>query len=144
MSENLNVNNDLTPMDRQTVAVFNHPDDVLGDASLTREEKKALLASWASDACSVENAPAVRQIGSGAIVSLADILAALNALDAHQNEAARRTRRPVGSGRRPILLHARRRLVQAFHRHDDDDDPPPSPTAARPWVPVPMLNARAA
>ena len=39
---------------------YGHPRDVLQDAALTREEKKALLASWASDACAVEMNPTLR------------------------------------------------------------------------------------
>ena len=36
---------------------FEHPRDVIGDADLTLNEKRAILASWASDACAVEAAP---------------------------------------------------------------------------------------
>ena len=39
---------------------FNHPDDVVRDPDLTLNEKRAILASWASDACAVEAAPALR------------------------------------------------------------------------------------
>jgi hypothetical protein len=31
-------------------SVFDHPRDVLADATLSRAEKRAILASWASDA----------------------------------------------------------------------------------------------
>ena len=31
-------------------SVFDHPRDVLADTALSRAEKKAILASWASDA----------------------------------------------------------------------------------------------
>ena len=61
---------------------FTHPHQVLGHALLSRGEKRALLAEWASDACSVEGRPGWRQIpGSGAVVVIDDILAALRALD---------------------------------------------------------------
>jgi hypothetical protein len=33
--------------------VFDHPRDVLADATLSRAEKRAILASWASDAAAV-------------------------------------------------------------------------------------------
>ena len=33
---------------------FDHPRDVVNDADLTLGEKRAILASWASDACAVE------------------------------------------------------------------------------------------
>jgi len=142
MSENLTANHDRAPTGRPTGAVFNHPDEVLADTGLTPDEKRAVLASWASDACSIESAPALRRLESGAIVSLADILAALTALDG--TDAARRATHRSGGGRRAIRLQTRRPLPRSIHRHDDDDDPPPSPAAARPWVPVPVLNARAA
>jgi len=38
---------------------FAHPSDVVNDPDLTLNEKRAILASWASDACAVESAPAV-------------------------------------------------------------------------------------
>ncbi|GKQ51207.1 hypothetical protein [Bradyrhizobium sp. Ce-3] len=41
-------------------ARFNHPRDVLADSSLTTEEKRALLASWASDAAAVPSCPGLR------------------------------------------------------------------------------------
>jgi hypothetical protein len=40
---------------------FAHPRDVVADADLTVNEKRAVLASWASDACAMEAAPALRQ-----------------------------------------------------------------------------------
>jgi hypothetical protein len=38
-----------------------HPNDVVNDPDLTLSEKRAILASWASDACAVEAAPALRR-----------------------------------------------------------------------------------
>ena len=61
---------------------FTHPHQVLGHALLSRGEKRALLAEWASDACAVEGRPGWRQIpGSGAVVVIDDILNALRTLD---------------------------------------------------------------
>lgn len=40
---------------------FRHPDDVLKDDALDLHEKRAILSSWASDACAVESMPALRQ-----------------------------------------------------------------------------------
>jgi len=61
---------------------FTHPHQVLRDALLSRGEKRALLAEWASDACSVEGRPGWRQIpGSGAVVVIDDVLDTLRALD---------------------------------------------------------------
>ncbi|MCA6121692.1 hypothetical protein J6500_07225 [Bradyrhizobium sp. WSM 1704] len=40
--------------------LFSHPRDVLANTSLTTDEKRALLASWASDAAAVPGNPALR------------------------------------------------------------------------------------
>ena len=39
---------------------FEHPSHVLNDPDLTLNEKRAILASWASDACALEAAPHLR------------------------------------------------------------------------------------
>ena len=63
-------------------AVFDHPRDVLNDPDLTRQEKRAILSSWASDACAVESAPALRHPpGAKSPVSFDDIVDALRSLD---------------------------------------------------------------
>jgi hypothetical protein len=62
---------------------FAHPDDVVADADLTHNEKRAILAAWASDACAVEAAPALRRApGAPAPVTVDSILEALRTLDA--------------------------------------------------------------
>jgi len=49
---------------------------------LAPEEKRAILSSWASDACAVESMPALRQIpGSPAPVSFDAVMEALQRLD---------------------------------------------------------------
>jgi len=61
---------------------FNHPSEVVNDPDLTLNEKRAILASWASDACAVEAAPALRVVlGAGRTVEFDDIIDALRALD---------------------------------------------------------------
>ena len=40
---------------------FSHPDEVVGDRTLDTQEKRAILASWASDACAVDSMPALRK-----------------------------------------------------------------------------------
>jgi len=60
---------------------FAHPMDVVRDPDLTLAEKRAILASWASDACAVEAAPELRSIASGAFVRWDGIMDALRALD---------------------------------------------------------------
>ncbi len=63
-------------------AVFSHPRDVLNDPDLTRQEKRAILSSWASNACAVESALQLRHPPGAAVpVSYDDILDALRALD---------------------------------------------------------------
>ena len=70
------------PPSLQSVSVLVHPDQVLHHPSLSVEEKRALLSSWASDRRAVENAPALRRLDSGATVCVDEILAALAALPA--------------------------------------------------------------
>jgi hypothetical protein len=63
-------------------AVFNHPRDVLHDPDLSKQEKRAILSSWASDACAVDSMPGLRQPpGSKLIVRFDDIVEALRQLD---------------------------------------------------------------
>ena len=40
---------------------YARPTDVVADQSLTVDERRAILSSWASDACAVESNPAMRQ-----------------------------------------------------------------------------------
>jgi hypothetical protein len=68
---------------------FEHPRDVANDPDLTINEKRAILASWASDACAVEAAPALRCApGASFAVSVDDILEALRTLDKATNGGA--------------------------------------------------------
>src|SRR3954471_2025407 len=61
---------------------FEHPRNVLADPELTLNEKRAILASWASDACAVETAPTLRQpAGADKPVTVDEILEALCELD---------------------------------------------------------------
>lgn len=68
---------------------FAHPRDVVADPDLTLNEKRAILASWASDASAVDAAPALR-CGPGCTrpVPIDDILDALRALDKEVHEGA--------------------------------------------------------
>jgi hypothetical protein len=59
---------------------FDHPSAVLRDPDLTLNEKRAILAAWASDACAVEAAPELRTGPAGA-VKFDDIMDALRELD---------------------------------------------------------------
>ena len=62
--------------------VFDHPRDVIADSTLSLAEKRAILASWASDASAIASCPALRAPdGLKAPVHIDDILEALCALD---------------------------------------------------------------
>jgi hypothetical protein len=96
---------------------FDHPEDVVCDPDLTLNEKRAILASWASDACAVEAAPALRRApGSGRSVSVDEILEALRTLDKQAGE------RGASWARRQV----RRASIEAFRatrmRRDDRGD----------------------
>ena len=116
----------------QKSLVFVHPQEVLDDQELTFADKRSLLASWASDALALEDHPSFRQLTSGAVVRVDDIMAALKSLDLYEprHEAAvtwfqsfaRRRSKPTG----------RRRNM----RPEDDDKPPPFAASAR----IPMAR----
>jgi hypothetical protein len=85
---------------------FTHPNKVVKDPDLTLNEKRAILASWASDACAVEAAPELRRPPGGRIVRFDEIMEALRALD---GEAATHVRprphyRRVLANRRPGMF----------------------------------------
>ena len=61
---------------------FDHPDDVVSHPELSLSEKRAILASWASDAAAITSCPALRAPkGLKKPVSIDEILEALQALD---------------------------------------------------------------
>ena len=60
---------------------FTHPSEVVSDPDLTLNEKRAILASWASDACAAEAAPDLRTNARGETVRFDDIMEALKQLD---------------------------------------------------------------
>ncbi len=80
---------------------FAHPSDVVRDADLTLNEKRAILASWASDACAIEAAPALRQVGCK-MIPFDDIIDELRTLDKEvgEHDKARPHYRQVLSRRR--------------------------------------------
>jgi hypothetical protein len=68
---------------------FTHPAEVVRDPDLTFNEKRAILASWASDACAVEAVPDLRCApDAGPTVTFDDVMDALRELD-RQTEAFR-------------------------------------------------------
>ena len=63
-------------------SVYEHPRDVVADPTLSAGEKRAILASWASDAAAVASNPALREIpGSQRLVTIDEVLDALSELD---------------------------------------------------------------
>ncbi|MGX9394171.1 hypothetical protein ACWX0K_25320 (plasmid) [Nitrobacteraceae bacterium UC4446_H13] len=61
---------------------FEHPRDVISHPALSLSEKRAILASWASDASAIASCPALRAPeGLKAPVTIDEILAALCELD---------------------------------------------------------------
>ena len=62
--------------------VFKRPKDVVAHPCLTLAEKRAILASWASDASAIASCPALRAPdGQKAPVTIDEILGALCTLD---------------------------------------------------------------
>jgi hypothetical protein len=64
---------------------FGHPSEVLNDPDLSLNEKRAILASWASDACAIEAAPELRSNPRSAPVPFDEIMEALRTLDRQAN-----------------------------------------------------------
>jgi hypothetical protein len=63
-------------------SVYGHPRDVVVDRTLSTSEKRAILASWASDAAALASTPAFRELpGFNRIVTIDEIFEALSALD---------------------------------------------------------------
>jgi len=89
---------------------FTHPSEVVNDPDLTLNEKRAILASWASDACAMEAVPELRT-GPKVPVPFDDIIEALRSLDKQANGV---------SYRNPFGLRPRRRTS----RNDNNDQGP--------------------
>jgi len=105
---------------------LSHPDEVL-EHTMSIADKRALLASWASDARAVPGLPMLRQLDDGSIVKVEAILHALKALDDHQPKPFAPW--PALTWRR--FYDRRQRKSSSWwlrrRRSDDDDDPPPAP-----------------
>ncbi|MCJ2051639.1 hypothetical protein [Methylobacterium sp. J-070] len=81
--------------------VFRHPREVLAAPGLSRAERRAILASWASDARAVESCPTLRCLPGcrAEPAPIDDILAALQALDAGSSDGGSRS----GPPRKPLF-----------------------------------------
>jgi hypothetical protein len=78
---------------------YEHPRDVVADDDLTLYEKRAILSSWASDACAVEDFPELRDVSGAAPVKFDDIMDALRDLD---RQFERRVYRGAAENRRNV------------------------------------------
>jgi hypothetical protein len=99
---------------------------------LSTQEKRALLASWASDANAVPHLTSLRQLPNGSIVKVDDIVSALKALDARDDFASSIGAR-ASLWERPFRRSQRLGLKKWYRNGrgpDDEDDPPPSPVSA--------------
>ena len=95
--------------------VFEHPRDVVNDPDLSLNEKRAILASWASDACAIEAAPALRKTPTGRIVPFDEIMDSMRAVDrefltaqwarAKPEVSSVKRRRMSGAGNQGAPLH---------------------------------------
>jgi hypothetical protein len=83
---------------------FDRPSDVVNDPVLSLNEKRAILASWASDACAVEAMPSLRRTpGRRHLVQFDEVMEALRALDQQARDEVGR------AGARGIETRATRR-----------------------------------
>lgn len=113
--------------------VFRHPREVLAHPLLSRADKRAILASWASDASALENAPALRCLAGcrAEPVPVDTVLAALGTLDRGPPSASTAHSGSPTWPRRPRRASNRHRFFRPGRR-DDYDDPPPCPAAVMP------------
>ncbi len=80
---------------KQNLSAFSDPSDILRDPDMTRDEKRAILAAWASDALAVEGALSLRRLENGAVADVDAILAALRSLDAIDGPLSAPSNEPV-------------------------------------------------
>jgi len=106
---------------------FLHPNEIVRDYSLSIEEKREILAHWASDARSIEDHPAYRLIEAGQLIPLDEILKAMAQLD------------EASGCQDDLRLSEEKRQNQKKPNEKDDDDPDddPPPVPAGVFVPLP-------
>jgi hypothetical protein len=123
---------------------YSDPKELLAAPELSIGEKREILSSWASDARGVPDAPALRMLDNGQVVSIDDVLEALRTLDdagletdnSTLKEFRPRSKRDPSRQWLPTILRRRRR--------DDDDDPPPCPAIIAPAPRFPSSGAESA
>jgi hypothetical protein len=110
--------------------LLDDPAKVVDHPRLSRAEKRALLACWASDVYAVENQPTLRRLDNGTVIPVERILNALKALD--ETPEAVDFSAPVLPWRSSSRRGAGWRRSGRFFGPDDDNDPPPCPAAVAP------------
>ena len=95
--------------------------EVVNDPDMTLQEKRAVLASWASDACAVEAAPEFRQLTSTP-VRFDDIMDALKCLDGEVANQPNYSKFINRARRLKDLYHQRRAGREVFGRDTRGDD----------------------
>lgn len=96
---------------RHPAQAFEHPSNVVDDPGLTLNEKRAILASWASDACAIEAAPTLGCAPGGMRpVRFDDVMEALRTLDKQAQQQGDRSAR-----------YRRMRRERARYRSDPRD-----------------------
>jgi hypothetical protein len=126
-------------------AIYTHPNDVTSDPKLTTAEKRAILASWISDARRVENAPSLRRLESGALVEVDAIMQALVLLDQAAPNRRGDFKRPPSRRRRSVMSKWLGWARPRTGTNDNDDDPSPAPAGfGIPFRPKPLSPTHAA
>jgi hypothetical protein len=82
---------------------YKNPYDVLADCTLNSNGKRAILSSWASDACAVESMPALRKPrGAKHPIPFDEIMDALRQLDGMDPQVAAQPGDSVGTRHRRL------------------------------------------
>jgi hypothetical protein len=108
------------------------PEEILGDLTFSKDEKRAVLASWLSDARALPDVPRWRQLDNGAFVDVDDLYAALRVLDDFAVGVEKRV--SVYTSSTSWRPRRKKRWIGKFirrRRNDDNDDPPPVPALSR-------------
>ena len=95
---------------------FRTPMEVVNDPDMTVQEKRAILASWASDACAVEASPELRAPAPTNVVRFDDIMEALKRLDGEAANSPNYSKFINRAQRWKDLCRADRRGRQLFGR----------------------------
>lgn len=111
------------------------PASVVNDPVMSTQEKREILADWASDRRAVVDHPALRRLDTGAVVDIDEVLDALKLLDELDSPDPFHGHAGDQSEKRGS------RKAWSFWKNDDDDDPPPCPAAVTPWKPRPLPDA---